>query len=170
MSIQNHLVIRPAVSADAEQIMQFIIDLAVYEKAPAEVKATIEDIQQTFFCQQPQVFCLIAEINQQAVGFAVYFFSYSTWLGKHGICLEDLFVTPDSRGLGAGKALLQALAKIAVANNCGRVEWSVLDWNEPSIQFYEALGAAPKPGWTVYRLCDEALSEFAASPSAHRAG
>ena len=141
--------------------MQFIIDLAVYEKAPAEVKATIEDIQQTFFCQQPQVFCLIAEINQQAVGFAVYFFSYSTWLGKHGIYLEDLFVTPDSRGLGAGKALLQALAKIAVANNCGRVEWSVLDWNEPAIAFYRRLGAVPMDDWTVFRLDRNALEALA---------
>jgi len=143
--------------------MQYIIDLAVYEKAPDEVKANVDDVKATLFCERPQVFCLIAELDQQPVGFAVYFFSYSTWLGKHGIYLEDLFVSPASRGAGAGKALLRELAKIAVAKNCGRVEWSVLDWNTPSIEFYEAMGATPKPGWTVYRLCDEALTNFAKS-------
>jgi len=91
----------------------------------------------------------------------VYFFSYSTWLGRQGIYLEDLFVSIEHRGKGAGKALLQELAKIAVAKDCGRLEWSVLDWNEPSIQFYKAMGAEPKDGWTVYRLSGDALNSFA---------
>jgi GNAT superfamily N-acetyltransferase len=157
----NTPVIRPAVSSDAATIMQFIVDLAVYEKEPDAVVATEEHVIETLFCEHPQAHCLIAEIDNQAVGFAVYFFNYSTWLGKHGIYLEDLFVSPQSRGSGAGKALLRELSKIAVANEFGRVEWSVLDWNEPSIKFYEAMGAKAKTGWTVFRLSDQALTDFA---------
>jgi len=156
-------VIRPAIINDLSQIMQFVVDLAEYEKEPDSVVATEEHFANTLFCDNPQVHCLIAEIDGEAVGFAVYFFSFSTWLGQHGIYLEDLFVNPEARGAGAGKALLKALAKIAVARGCGRVEWSVLDWNEPSIQFYKAMGAEPKDGWTVYRLSDQALTTFAAS-------
>ena len=107
------------------------------------------------------MFCLIAEIDNTPVGLAIYFYNFSTWLGKHGIYLEDLFVTPSARGKGAGKALLKSLAKIAVTEQCGRVEWSVLDWNKPAIDFYEALGAKPQDGWTVYRLTDNALIDFA---------
>lgn len=157
------LVIRSATPNDAAAIMQFIIDLAVYEKAVEEVVSTEQHILDTLFCETPQAFALIAEIDGQTVGYAIYFFSYSTWLGKHGIYLEDLYISPEHRGSGAGKALLKELAQIAVAKNCGRVEWSVLDWNEPSIKFYEAMGAVPKDGWTIYRLCDQALSDFAAS-------
>ncbi len=157
------LAIRPAHIEDTDLIMQFIVDLAIYEKEPDAVVTSPEMIKQTMFCNAPQVHCLIAELDGQPVGFAVYFFSYSTWLGKHGIYLEDLFVSPESRGSGAGKALLKELAKIAVAKNCGRVEWSVLDWNEPSIEFYEAMGAMPKNGWTVYRLDGAALTGFAES-------
>ena len=153
--------IRPALAADTQQIMQFVIDLAIYEKAEHEVVATPEHINNTLFCENPQAHGLIAELDGEAIGFAIYFFSYSTWLGKHGIYLEDLYVTPEARGAGGGKALLQELAKIAVAKDCGRVEWSVLDWNEPSIKFYEAMGAKPKGGWTVYRLDGEALTDFA---------
>lgn len=155
--------IRPATPSDITTIMQFVIDLAIYEKAEHEVVATEQHFLDTLFCESPLAYALIAEIDGHAVGFAVYFFSFSTWLGQHGIYLEDLYVTPESRGSGAGKALLKELAKVAVANNCGRVEWSVLDWNEPSIKFYEALGAEPKDGWTVYRLTDKALHNFAAS-------
>lgn len=155
--------VRSATPQDASAIMQFIIDLAVYEKALEEVIATEQHILDTLFCDDPQAFGLIVEIDGKAVGFAVYFFSYSTWLGKHGIYLEDLFVSPEQRGSGAGKALLRELAKIAVKKDCGRVEWSVLDWNEPSIQFYLAMGAEPKDGWTVYRLSDQALVDFAAA-------
>lgn len=157
------LIVRPAAAHDAATIMQFIIDLAVYEKAVEEVIATEQHILSTLFGDNPKAFGLIAEIEGKPVGFAVYFFSYSTWLGKYGIYLEDLFVSLDQRGAGAGKALLKELAEIAVAKDCGRIEWSVLDWNEPSIQFYKAMGAEPKDGWTVYRLSDQALLDFAAS-------
>lgn len=157
------LTIRPATSDDTPTIMQFVIDLAVYEKAEHEVVATEQHLMDTLFCDSPLAHALIAEIDGRPIGFAIYFFSFSTWLGQHGIYLEDLYVNPECRGSGAGKGLLKELAKIAVAKNCGRVEWSVLDWNEPSIKFYEAMGAEPKDGWTVYRLTDQALSEFAAS-------
>ena len=155
------LTIRTAVVDDAGQIMTFIQDLADYEKEPDAVVATAEHVHSTLFCTNPQVFGLIAELDGNAVGFAVYFFSYSTWLGKHGIYLEDLFVAPESRGFGAGKALLQKLASIAVERDFGRIEWSVLDWNEPSIEFYASLGAEAKNGWTVYRLDGQALKDFA---------
>lgn len=156
-----NLVIRPAIIEDVEQIMQFVIDLAVYEKEREAVVATPAHFRQALFCEQPKAHCLMAEVDGKAIGFAVYFFSFSTWLGQHGIFLEDLYVSPESRGSGAGKALLQQLAKIAVANDMGRVEWSVLDWNEPAIQFYKSLGADPKNGWTDYRLTGDALTEFA---------
>ncbi len=155
--------IRPAEEKDTDLIMQFVIDLAVYEKERDSVVASPDHIRNTLFCEQPRVSGLIAEVDGHAVGFAIYFFSYSTWLGKHGIYLEDLYVSPQSRGAGAGKALLKELAKIAVASDCGRVEWSVLDWNEPSIKFYQAMGAKPKGGWTVYRLDGSALTDFASS-------
>lgn len=156
-------IIRSAIADDCASIMQFIIDLAVYEKAVEEVVSTTEQISETLFCNDPQAFALMADIDGKPVGYAVYFISYSTWLGKHGIYLEDLYVAPEHRGSGAGKALLKELAKTAVAKDCGRVEWSVLDWNEPSIKFYEALGAVAKNGWTTYRLSDQALTDFAAS-------
>lgn len=157
----SKLTIRQATPQDAAAIMQFIIDLAVYEKAADQVMSSEQDILDTLFCESPKSFALIAEIDGTAVGYAVYFFSYSTWLGKYGIYLEDLYVSPERRGSGAGKALLRELAKIAVAKDCGRIEWSVLDWNEPAIQFYQALGAVANDGWTVYRLCDQALLDFA---------
>ncbi|MEO0369232.1 MAG: GNAT family N-acetyltransferase [Pseudomonadota bacterium] len=163
MNTKPQVNIRAAEQSDSATIMQFVIDLAVYEKEPDQVKATEQDFIDTLFSDTPQAFALIAEADGEPIGFAIYFFSYSTWLGKHGIYLEDLFVVPEARGLGAGKALLQELAKIAVAKNCGRVEWSVLDWNEPSIQFYKAMGAESKDGWTVYRLAGDALTSFASS-------
>ena len=161
VNAMNTITIRPATLNDVEQIMQFVIDLAIYEKEEDAVVATHEHFREALFCDNPQAHCLIAEINGNAVGFAVYFYSFSTWLGQHGIYLEDLYVSPESRGSGAGKALLKELAKIAVKKNFGRVEWSVLDWNEPSIEFYKAMGAKPKDGWTVYRLSDDALNDFA---------
>ena len=159
----NTITIRPASLNDVDQIMQFVIDLAIYEKEEDAVIATPEHFKNALFCDNPQAHCLIAESGGKSVGFALYFFSFSTWLGQHGIYLEDLYVSPESRGLGAGKALLKELSKIAVKKNLGRVEWSVLDWNEPSIKFYEAMGAQAKDGWTVYRLSDKALLDFAAS-------
>ena len=153
--------IRPATINDSKTILQFILELAIYEKAEHEMIANEQHIKDTLFCQSPKAFGLIAELDGVAVGFAIYFFSYSTWLGKYGIYLEDLYVSLEQRGKGAGKALLKELAKIAVAKNCGRLEWSVLDWNQPSIDFYEAMGAKAKEGWTVYRLDSKALSLFA---------
>jgi len=155
--------IRPATINDVDQILQFVIDLAIYEKEEDAVIATTDHLRNALFCENPQAHCLIADANGKSVGFAVYFFSFSTWLGRHGIYLEDLYVSPESSGIGAGKALLKELAKIAVEKNLGRIEWSVLDWNEPSIKFYRAMGAEPKDGWTVYRLSNQALSNFAAS-------
>ena len=155
------LTIRPANVNDVEQIMQFVIELAIYEKEEAAVVATPEHVRHALFCDQPKAHCLIAELDGKPVGFAVYFFSFSTWLGQHGLFLEDLYVSPESRGAGAGKALLKELAKIAVAHDLGRFEWSVLDWNEPSIQFYKAMGAVAKEGWTDYRLTGDALTSFA---------
>ena len=157
----THVTVRPANINDSATIRQFILDLAIYEKAEHEMLANEDHIRNTLFCESPQAFALIAELDDIAVGFAVYFFSYSTWLGKYGIYLEDLYVSLEQRGKGAGKALLKELARIAVAKDCGRLEWCVLDWNEPSIKFYEAMGAKPKDGWTVYRLDGEALTAFA---------
>lgn len=157
----SDIIIRPASVNDVSTIMQFVVDLAIYEKAEHEVIAREQDLINTLFCEQPLAFCLIAQQGAQPIGFAIYFYSFSTWLGKHGLYLEDLYVSPASRGLGAGKALLKELARIAVQKNCGRVEWSVLDWNEPSIRFYESIGAEPKDGWTVYRLAGTTLKSFA---------
>lgn len=159
----SELIIRPATENDIDQIYAYVVELAIYEKAEHEVVTTPEELRAALFCEQPRVFALICEHRGQAIGFAVYFYNFSTWLGQHGIYLEDLYVTPESRGLGAGKALLKRLAEIAVAENCGRIEWAVLDWNEPAIKFYLSLGASPQDEWTVYRLTGAALNSFAAS-------
>ena len=160
--LMTALTIRPATEADSELILHFVRELAIYEKAEHEVLATPEHVKHTLFCDQPRVFGLICEAGQQAVGFAVYFFNYSTWQGRHGLYLEDLYVTPDARGNGAGKALLQHLARIAIDKDCGRFEWSVLDWNTPSIDFYDRLGALPQTEWIRYRMTGDALKDFAA--------
>ncbi len=154
--------IRPAVKADTATILHFIRELAIYEKAEHEVKATEEHIHSTLFNEQPKAHAIICELDGEAIGFAVYFFSYSTWQGQYGIYLEDLYVSSAHRGVGAGKQLLTALAKIAVDNNCGRFEWSVLDWNQPAIDFYESLGAKPQSEWIKYRLDGQALLDLAA--------
>lgn len=155
--------IRKAERNDAALILQFIVELAVYEKAEDEVVATLADIENSIFGDEHNTDAIICEVNGKPIGFAVYFFNYSTWQGKHGLYLEDLYVSPDHRGSGAGKALLKYLAKIAISKNCGRFEWSVLDWNEPAIQFYQSIGAKPKDEWIGYRLSDEALEAFANS-------
>lgn len=157
------LQIRKAVREDSALIHRFITELAVYERAGDEVLATVADIEQSLFGPQATTYGLICEFNQEPVGFAVYFFNFSTWLGKYGIYLEDLYVSPEYRGVGAGKALLQKLAKIAVAKGCGRFEWNVLDWNEPAIQFYRSIGARPQDEWVGYRLTGKALEDFANS-------
>lgn len=155
------LTIRPAVRSDAGQILAFITELAEYERARHEVVATLADIEHSLFGEGSTVYSLMCERDGQAVGFAVYFYSYSTWLGRNGIYLEDLYVTPEQRGDGAGRQLLRHIAREAVANNCGRLEWSVLDWNEPAIGFYEKLGAEAQDEWVRYRLDGEKLTAFA---------
>ena len=155
--------IRPAHAGDSALILRFITDLAIYENAGDAVVATENDIRQSLFAPEATAQAVICEIDSRAAGFAVYFFNYSTWLGKNGLYLEDLYVSPEFRGLGAGKALLKHLAEIAVARNCGRLEWSVLDWNEPAIGFYQSLGARPQDEWVAYRLSDKALVDLAES-------
>ncbi|VXB94359.1 GNAT family N-acetyltransferase [Pseudomonas sp. 8O] len=154
--------IRPATPDDAELILRFITELAIYEKAEHEVKTDAAGIRDSLFTEGSTAHGLICENDGQPIGYAVYFFNYSTWLGKHGLYLEDLYVSPEARGLGAGKALLRHLAQLAVERGCGRFEWSVLDWNTPAIDFYEAFGARPQSEWTTYRLTGQALQDFAA--------
>jgi GNAT superfamily N-acetyltransferase len=160
--IEMPLDIRPAVREDAALILRFITDLAIYEKAEHEVKTDVAGIENSLFADGSSAHGLICELDGEPIGYAVYFFNYSTWLGKHGLYLEDLYVTPQQRGVGAGKALLRYLAKLAVARGCGRFEWSVLDWNQPAIDFYESIGARPQNEWIGYCLTGDALSEFAA--------
>ncbi|MGE8307055.1 MULTISPECIES: GNAT family N-acetyltransferase [Pseudomonas] len=155
------LTIRPAVRTDAAQILAFITELADYERARHEVIASVADIERSLFDEGSTVHSLICERDGQAIGFAVYFYSYSTWLGRNGIYLEDLYVTPEQRGDGAGRTLLRHIAREAVANGCGRLEWSVLDWNEPAIGFYQSLGAEALDEWVKYRLDGEKLLAFA---------
>lgn len=155
--------IRQATVEDSSLILRFVTELAAYEKAENEVNATELDIKNSLFGSDSTTSVVICNINNKPVGFAVYFFNYSTWLGKHGLYLEDLYVSPKSRNVGAGKALLKYLAKIALSKNCGRFEWNVLDWNEPAIQFYQSIGAKPQDGWVGYRLTGRALKEFANS-------
>jgi len=153
--------IRTAVIDDCETILYFIRELAVYEKAAHEVLATVDTIQSTMFGENSGVHGLICELNGKAIGFAVYFYNYSTWLAKPGLYLEDLYVSPDFRKKGAGVALLKHLAAIAVEKGCGRFEWSCLDWNTPSREFYESLGAMPQQEWIGYRMSGEVLKRFA---------
>lgn len=153
--------IRTGTQEDVPTILRFVRELAAYERAEHEVQATEADLARDLFGPAPAASVLIAEDSAGTpVGFALWFVSYSTWLGKPGVYLEDLYVTPDARGGGHGRALLRELARIAVERGYGRVEWSVLDWNEPAIGFYKALGAAPQDEWTVYRLTGKALEEF----------
>jgi GNAT superfamily N-acetyltransferase len=155
--------VRVASPADAPLILEFIKDLAEYERLAHEVEASEADIRRDLFGENPRCFCDIAEVDGQPVGFALWFYSYSTFRGRAGIYLEDLFVKPEARGSGAGKALLRRLAQRCVEADLGRLEWSVLDWNKPSIEFYDSLGAMKKEGWTVRRLYGESLEALAAS-------
>lgn len=153
--------IRKATKDDASIIVRFIKDLALYEKEPDKAVVTEEDILRDGFGEYPYFYVLIAEWSSIPVGFAFYFFNYSTWLGKPGIYLEDLFVNPEYRGKKIGKALLKAVAKIAVENNCERMQWQVLDWNQPSIDFYDSLEAFQLKEWYTYRLEGDALKKIA---------
>ncbi|MCC3704515.1 GNAT family N-acetyltransferase [Rouxiella badensis] len=153
--------IRSAVSDDAQAIFDMIVELAIYEKAPQEVKTNVEEIRATLFGEGSKTEALVCEVAGKVVGYAVFFTSYSTWLGRNGIYMEDLYVSPESRGVGAGKGMLQQIAQLAVERNCGRLEWSVLDWNQPAIDFYLSIGAKPQDEWVRYRLDGEALVSFA---------
>jgi GNAT superfamily N-acetyltransferase len=155
--------IREAVLTDAAQILAFITELAIYEQAEHEVVATRADIEQSLFAADSPARGLICSRDGQPIGYAVYFLSYSTWLGRKGLYLEDLYISPEQRGSGAGKQLLRHLARIACASGCGRLEWSVLDWNEPAIKFYQSLGAAPQDEWVRYRMEGSILQTFATS-------
>jgi GNAT superfamily N-acetyltransferase len=155
------LTIRPATPADAGLIHSFVRALAEYEKLLHEVEATEGDIAKSLFGETPRLFCDIAEADGTPVGFAVWFYNYSTFTGRHGIWLEDLFVNPEARGLGAGKALLRRLAERCRDEGLTRLEWSVLDWNAPSIAFYDSLGASAKTDWITRRLSGEALERMA---------
>lgn len=160
----SQLQIRNAVVADVPLILGFVFELARYEQAEHEVVATEAMIEQSLFTPSANAHAVICERAGAPIGFAVYFFNYSTWLARNGLFLEDLFVTPAARGSGAGKALLTHLARIAVAEECGRFEWNVLDWNTPAIRFYESLGAEAQSEWVGYRLTGESLRRLAEQP------
>ncbi|MFG2090139.1 MULTISPECIES: GNAT family N-acetyltransferase [unclassified Spirillospora] len=155
--------IRFATPNDVPGILRLIRDLAEYERALHEVKATEEQLRESLFCDDPKVFAHVAEHEGRVVGVSLWFLTFSTWNGTHGIYLEDLYVDPDVRGHGHGKALLTELTRIADERGYGRVEWAVLNWNTPAIGFYESLGARPQDEWTVYRLTGDALTRAARS-------
>ena len=155
--------VRPATPADSALIYQFIRDLAEYEKLLHEVKATEEGMADILFLPSPRAFCDIADLDGAPVGFALWFYSVSTFEGRHGIYLEDLFVKPQARGVGAGKALLRRLAQRCRDEGLARLEWAVLDWNAPSIAFYDSLGASAKTDWITRRLDGAALEALAGS-------
>lgn len=154
--------LRPATEADLDTIVELIHALAEYEREPEAVRLDPEEMRRHLFGPRPYAQVILAETGDGAsAGFALFFHNFSTWEGKPGIYLEDLFVRPEFRGQGYGKALLAELARLAVERGCARLEWAVLDWNEPSIQFYRALGAVPMDEWTTYRLGGEALTTLA---------
>ncbi|MCU7496581.1 MAG: GNAT family N-acetyltransferase [Ignavibacteria bacterium] len=153
--------IRKACKSDTPLILSFIRQLAEYEKMSGEVVATQELLEEVLFGEYPSAEVVLAYCGSAPAGFAIYFFNFSTFLGRPGLYLEDLFVSPELRGKGIGKALLVHLAGIAVNKKCGRFEWSVLDWNEPAIKFYRSLGARPMDEWTVFRIDGEGLKKLA---------
>jgi GNAT superfamily N-acetyltransferase len=165
--------LRAALPADADDIERLVRELATYEREPEAVVATAADFAAALFGEHPLAHCLIAEVDEpgsaggrQIAGIAVWFVTFSTWRGRHGLWLEDLFVRPEHRGLGLGRALLARLAAIAVDRGYERLEWNVLDWNEPALGFYRRLGAQALDDWTMHRLSGDALREVAASTSA----
>ena len=160
---KENFTIRPATVADVPIILELIRALATYERAPNEVTATEENLVEVLFGERPAAEVLLAFENETAVGFAVFFHNFSTWLGRPGLYLEDLFVRPEDRGKGYGRALLIQLAKIARDRGCGRMEWAVLDWNKPAIEFYRKLGAKPNDEWTIYRLTTDGIGALAES-------
>lgn len=153
--------VRPAREEDVPEILAFIRELAEYERAPGEVEATEALLREALFGAAPACEAMIGEVDGVAQGFALFFHNFSTWKGRRGVYLEDLFVRPAARGVGLGEALLRDVARIAVARGCPRFEWSVLDWNEPAIGFYRKLGAVRMEEWTVHRLSGDALTRAA---------
>jgi GNAT superfamily N-acetyltransferase len=163
-AVALHPAVRPATPEDVPRIRQLVVDLATYERSAHLVRVTEEQLHEALFSAQPAAFALVAEQEPDGVvGFALYFLNFSTWEGVHGIYLEDLYVAPEHRGTGLGKALLQSLAAVAVSRGYARFEWAVLDWNEPSIEFYRSLGATAQDEWTVFRLSGDALARNAAA-------
>ena len=162
---KTHL--RPATAADCALILDFIRELAEYEKLLHEVVATETDLRQHLFGEHPMAEVIIAEWDGEPAGFALYFHNFSTFLGKPGVYLEDLYVRPALRGRGIGRQLLARLAQLAVARGCGRLEWSVLDWNTPALRVYRAIGAQPMDEWTVQRLSGQSLIQLAAEYEAN---
>jgi len=155
------ITIRPAVEADVPVILQFIRDLAKYEHLEHEVVANEGLLREGLFGSRPYAEVVLASLNGEPVGFALFFHNFSTFLGRPGIYLEDLYVRPEARGHGVGRQVLTWLAATAVSRGCGRLEWAVLDWNEPSIRFYRNLGAVPLDDWTTYRVTGPALNQLA---------
>jgi len=154
------LKIRPAKSEEVGEVLQLIQDLATYEKAPEQVEASKEDLLNTIFAKEPRVFCDLVEVDGQIAGIAIWFLNYSTWQAKHGIYLEDLYIKPEFRARGYGKALLKHLAQICDKEGYGRLQWWVLDWNSPAIEFYKSFGAEAMDEWTVYRTSGQALKDL----------
>lgn len=155
--------IRAARESDVAILHALIRGLAEYEKLAAQVVGTAEDLQRELFSERPVIEAVIAWDSETALGFALYFHNYSTFLARRGLYLEDLFVVPEARGRGIGKALIRHCARVAVERGCGRFEWAVLDWNQPAIEFYQAIGATLLPDWRICRISGEALTRFAAS-------
>ena len=161
LTVSAEIRVEAATTEDVPVLLQLIRALAEYERLAGEVVATEAALRDTLFGPAPRAEAVLARAAEQAVGFALWFHNYSTFLGRPGLYLEDLFVVPEWRGRGVGSALLRHLARIAVERGCGRMEWSVLDWNEPAITFYQKLGARPMDQWTVYRLTGSELARFA---------
>ncbi|SFR10506.1 Acetyltransferase (GNAT) family protein [Lentzea waywayandensis] len=155
--------IRRVEPRDVDAVVGLVHELALYEKAPEQCHLTAEQLHTALFCESPALFGHVAEVDGQVVGIALWFLNFSTWDGVHGIYLEDLYVTPDQRGNGLGKQLLEALARECVARGYTRLQWWVLNWNEPSIGFYKSLGAIPMDEWTTMRVADEALQKLGSS-------
>jgi len=154
------LKIRPAKREEVGEVLQLIQDLATYEKAPEQVEASKDDLLNTIFAKEPRVFCDLVEVDGQIAGIAIWFLNYSTWQAKHGIYLEDLYIKPEFRARGYGKALLRHLAQICDKEGYGRLQWWVLDWNSPAIEFYKSFGAEAMDEWTVYRTSGQALKNL----------
>lgn len=152
--------IRPAKRVEVGEVLQLIQDLATYEKAPDQVEASRDDLLNTIFAKEPRVFCDLVEVDGQIAGMAIWFLNYSTWQAKHGIYLEDLYIKPEFRAKGYGKALLKHLAQICDREGYGRLQWWVLDWNSPAIEFYRSFGAEAMDEWTVYRTSGQALKDL----------